>query len=157
MTFIRLPISNSVTSHILAAKHSISTMKKITILLSLFLCSSFFIYSQSDKVLNDEKMMARKYGHSVTKHSLKLANGKDLNYNATTGYTMLQTEDGKNRAKMFFIAYTKVGEKEPADRPITFAFNGGPGSSSVWLHMGALGPKRIVMTDLGDATPHLMK
>ena len=129
-------------------------MKKLTTLAILILLSSSFIFSQNEKILLDnEKLIAKQYGHSITKHSLELSNGKSIDYKATTGYTALKTEEGKVRAKIFFIAYTKDGEKDPSKRPITFAFNGGPGSSSVWLHMGALGPKRIVMTDMGEATP----
>jgi carboxypeptidase C (cathepsin A) len=54
------------------------------------------------------------------------------------------------KGQFFFIAYTLDGVEDPADRPITFSFNGGPGSSSVWLHLGLLGPRRVVMTDEGD-------
>jgi carboxypeptidase C (cathepsin A) len=86
-----------------------------------------------------------------TKHSL-LVGGKTINYTATIGYMVLRKESGEPRAKMFFTAYTLDGVSDPAKRAITYAFNGGPGSSSVWLHMGALGPKRIEMTDFGAAT-----
>ncbi len=59
----------------------------------------------------------------------------------------------KKLAKMFFIAYTREGAGDSQKRPVTFSFNGGPGSSSVWLHMGALGPRRAVLTDRGEALP----
>jgi carboxypeptidase C (cathepsin A) len=88
---------------------------------------------------------------SQTKHQLNL-NGQVINYTATTGYLLLREENGKPKGKFFFVAYTKDGVTDPATRPVTFAFNGGPGSASVWLHMGALGPKRIEMTDFGAAT-----
>jgi carboxypeptidase C (cathepsin A) len=71
-----------------------------------------------------------------TKHSL-LVGGKTINYTATIGYMVLRKESGEPRAKMFFTAYTLDGVSDPAKRAITYAFNGGPGSSSVWLHMGA--------------------
>jgi len=87
----------------------------------------------------------------VTQHRITV-NGQVINYTATTGYLTLREENGKERANIFFIAYTKDGVTDPATRPITFSFNGGPGSSSVWLHMGALGPRRILMTDKGEAT-----
>ena len=51
---------------------------------------------------------------------------------------------------MFYVAYTRDDAQEVAKRPITFAFNGGPGSSSVWLHLGALGPKRVDMGAEGE-------
>ncbi|MBS0632729.1 MAG: peptidase S10 [Verrucomicrobia bacterium] len=89
---------------------------------------------------------------SVTEHEITLG-GKVIKYRATAGYLVLKTEKGKARANMFFVAYTKLDEKDPAKRPITFSFNGGPGSSSVWLHLGALGPKRVVMTDKGESLP----
>ena len=54
---------------------------------------------------------------------------------------------------IFYIAYVKKGVTDTAKRPLTFAFNGGPGSSSVWLHMGTLGPKRVVMDAEGNPTP----
>ncbi len=66
----------------------------------------------------------------------------------------IESDDGKHRADMFYVAYTLKGTADArARRPITFAFNGGPGSSSVWLHMGALGPRRVVMDEQGNPLP----
>jgi len=79
---------------------------------------------------------------SKTNHSIQI-NGKTLAYTATAG-TLVLKKDDKPWASMFYVAYTLDGA-EASKRPITFAFNGGPGSSSVWLHMGALGPKRVDM------------
>lgn len=87
-----------------------------------------------------------------TRHSVTI-NGQAINYTATTGYLVLRTEEQKPRARMFFVAYTRNDEPTAARRPITFAFNGGPGSSSVWSHLGALGPKRVRMTDQGEPLP----
>lgn len=78
---------------------------------------------------------------------------QSIGYTATTGYLELPSYEGKPRANIFFTAYLKDGVENPASRPITFAFNGGPGSSSVWLHMGALGPKRVKMDDQGMPLP----
>lgn len=89
---------------------------------------------------------------SITKHQLKIGN-ESLNYTATTGYMEMRDEKDTLKANLFFIAYTKDGEPDPAKRPILFSFNGGPGSSSVWLHMGALGPKIVLMTDEGNTLP----
>ncbi len=83
----------------------------------------------------------------VTHHQVNLA-GKTLSYTATAGRLPIKRGDGKIEAEMFFVAYTLDGQ-EPGPRPLTFAFNGGPGSASVWLHMGALGPKRVVMQPNG--------
>lgn len=84
----------------------------------------------------------------VTKGSITI-NGKAINYTATSGYLPLKDEKDKAKANIFFVAYTVDGA-DKGKRPITYTFNGGPGSSSVWLHMGALGPKRVVMSDKGD-------
>lgn len=103
---------------------------------------------------------------SITHHTITI-NGEPLHYQATAGYMTLPDYEGKPKANIFFVAYTKESEPppapvkkegeedaavapepapiDPATRPITFAFNGGPGSSAVWLHLGALGPKRVVM------------
>jgi carboxypeptidase C (cathepsin A) len=84
----------------------------------------------------------------VTKHTAVIK-GKSISYTATTGYLQLITEDGQPKANIFFVAYTKDGVTDNRKRPVTYTFNGGPGSSSVWLHMGLLGPKRVVMSDQG--------
>ncbi len=86
----------------------------------------------------------------VTQHVLHVGD-RELRYTARTGFATLATEAGKTRAQVFFVAYTLDGVDDVSKRPITFAFNGGPGSSSVWLHMGAFGPRRIPMPD--DASP----
>ena len=114
----------------------------------------------------------------VTAHSVTIA-GKTLKYHATAGYIVLKEEEGKPlvkpqdqrpveeekkeaektkdglkpKAKVFFVAYTLDEAGDPSGRPLTFAFNGGPGSSSVWLHMGALAPRRANLTDEGEAPP----
>ncbi len=85
-----------------------------------------------------------------TKGSVTI-NGKVINYTAVTGYMQLKTDEGKLRANIFYTAYTKDDGGDLTKRPITYTFNGGPGSSSVWLHMGVIGPKRIVMSDKGEA------
>jgi carboxypeptidase C (cathepsin A) len=95
----------------------------------------------------------------TSSHSLTVRRRK-LNYTATTGRIVLRKEiltDGKfdgylPKAEVFLTAYTLDGA-DPAKRPVTFAFNGGPGSSSVWLHLGLLGPRRVVSGDVGDLAP----
>jgi carboxypeptidase C (cathepsin A) len=78
-----------------------------------------------------------------------------VDYTASCGLVEMTDYDGKPKANVFYIAYTMKRPEGVSDaqRPITFAFNGGPGSSSVWLHMGALGPKRIKMGPEGEAVP----
>ena len=85
-----------------------------------------------------------------TKHSITIA-GKVINYTATTGYMHMKADTGKVLAKIFFTYYSKDDE-DGAKRPVTFTFNGGPGSASLWLHMGGVGPKRVVLKDDGTAT-----
>jgi carboxypeptidase C (cathepsin A) len=75
----------------------------------------------------------------------------DLKYTVTTGRMPLRNDEGEIVAQVFYMAYTKDGA-EP-DRPLMFSFNGGPGSPSVWLHLGALGPKRVQMLDDGQLPP----
>jgi len=88
----------------------------------------------------------------VTHHSISI-NGKTLNYTATAGFIPLQDDSGKMEAKIFFVAYKKEGKSEAANGPLTFAFNGGPGASSIWLHLGALGPKRVILAEAGTELP----
>ena len=85
----------------------------------------------------------------VTKHSIPL-NGRTLNYTATTGFMPLKNDQGEIEANLFYVAYTLDGVEDTSKRPLLFAFNGGPGSASVWLHMGCIGPKRVRMQDNGD-------
>jgi carboxypeptidase C (cathepsin A) len=75
--------------------------------------------------------------------------GRSLKYVARAGAIPLKDEFDETEAEIFFTAYELEGVEDPAARPLTFAFNGGPGSSSIWLHMGALGPKRVAMEKEG--------
>ncbi|MHA2337956.1 MAG: S10 family peptidase [Candidatus Hodarchaeales archaeon] len=83
-------------------------------------------------------------------HQSNIAN-KDISYTVTTGTIVLKKEEDEKepqaKASIFFIAYVKDGVDDQSKRPITFSFNGGPGSSSVWLHLGVLGPKRVIVEE----------
>lgn len=94
----------------------------------------------------------------TSKHSVRIG-GKTVKYTVTAGTMVLkeettdrekEAEGEKPRAQIFFVAYTKDGVKDTAKRPLTFSFNGGPGSSSVWLHLGVLGPRRVLMKNDGE-------
>ena len=88
---------------------------------------------------------------SVTKHSVRV-DGKQLNYTVTTGYMPIcNAATSETEAKIFYMAYTLDNPSEK--RPLMFSFNGGPGSASVWLHLGALGPRRVKMLDNGLMPP----
>ncbi len=107
-------------------------------------CSSF-TDSASVKTENE------KPEKSITDHSIEI-NGKTIKYTATAGFIILDDNNGKPEASMDYFAYIAKDAKEN-QRPITFAFNGGPGSSSIWLHMGAFGPERIITTDTTQTPP----
>lgn len=115
---------------------------KNLLFLTLLLTSSLLIGQTAEKS-NDL---------SITKHSLNI-NGKTLNYTATTGFMDMRDEAGKLRANVFFVAYNKDNVKDVSQRPVTYTFNGGPGSSSVWLHMGGLGPKKVKLAPDGNVLP----
>ncbi len=97
-------------------------------------------------------------------HTVTL-DGKEITYTVTTGTLILKEETEKKgdkegaaegekpKAAVFFVAYTRNDVEDQAARPITFSFNGGPGSASVWLHLGALGPRRVWMDDIGNLPP----
>jgi carboxypeptidase C (cathepsin A) len=96
-----------------------------------------------------------------TQHSLVIA-GKEIKYKATAGTIVVkeetpdrekESEGEKPKAAFFFVAYTREGVEDVSKRPLTFSFNGGPGSSSVWLHLGLLGPRRVVMGDAEKLLP----
>lgn len=101
----------------------------------------------------DEAQLAKP---SITKHTIKIGN-KVLNYTARAGYHLVKDpKSNKLEATIFFMAYTLdtgVNKNRPGNRPITFVFNGGPGSASLWLHMGALGPRRVKMSEEGFMLP----
>jgi len=110
----------------------------------------------------------------VTAHTVTIQ-GQTLKYHATAGYLLLKEEEGKPlpgatggaadkearrtkdglkpKARVFFVAYTLDDVTNQANRPISFVFNGGPGSSSVWLHLGGLAPRRAELSDEGESLP----
>ena len=92
--------------------------------------------------------------HEETSHQSQhsvVVGAETIEYTATAGRIVLTEEEGKKQASFFYVAYTRDGVTDLAKRPVTFAFNGGPGSSSVWLHLGAYGPRRVEMTEDGMA------
>ncbi|CAN5548530.1 peptidase S10 [soil metagenome] len=101
---------------------------------------------------------------SVTKHSVTVG-GLEIPYTVTAGTMILREEsEGKGdqegrwegekpKASFFFVAYSRDEVEDRGTRPVTFSFNGGPGSSSVWLHLGLLGPRRVLFDDTGNPLP----
>jgi len=104
-----------------------------------------------DKDKKEEHYDMTEVAPVVTHHQINV-DGKTLKYTATAGRLPIKRGDGKIEAEMFFVAYTLDGQ-EASKRPLTFAFNGGPGSASIWLHMGALGPRRVVLNPEGFLLP----
>ncbi|HKJ90662.1 MAG TPA: hypothetical protein VJ960_05980 [Oceanipulchritudo sp.] len=86
-----------------------------------------------------------------THHSIEI-DGTSLSYTARAGKLILKNETGEPTAGIFFVAYTR-DDSDPEERPVTFSFNGGPGSSSIWMHMGLLGPRRVLLDEDGFALP----
>jgi len=89
---------------------------------------------------------------AVTRHSVTIQ-GHDVAYDAEAGMLPLLKEDGTPRANVFYVAYTRAGEADVARRPVMFCFNGGPGASAVWLHLGGLGPRRARVNPDGSLPP----
>jgi carboxypeptidase C (cathepsin A) len=106
---------------------------------------------RSGEAATTEAPAVPKPEQSVTEHTIKLG-GAPLKYKATAGTLLIRNDDDEPIAAIGYTAYTKDGA-EASQRPLTFAYNGGPGSSSIWLHMGALGPRRIVTTDAAPTPP----
>src|ERR1035438_2490274 len=100
---------------------------------------------EKDKKTPEEKIV-------TSKHSVRIG-GQVVSYTATAGTILLKLEDGTPKASIFYMAYTKDDVGDVSQRPITFTFNGGPGSASVWLHLGAFGPRRVEMGDAGSLLP----
>ena len=82
---------------------------------------------------------------AVTQHSVTI-DGRAIAYTARAGTIALRNEQERTTARIFYAAYTVEGA-DPTTRPVTFVYNGGPGSSSMWLHMGSFGPVRVVAAD----------
>lgn len=99
-----------------------------------------------------EKAEAPKPEASVSSHTLTIGSTQIV-YMATAGTLIVRNEKDEPWASMGYVSYVRKDAGEAGKRPVTFAYNGGPGSSSVWLHMGVLGPKRIVVSDPGPTSP----
>lgn len=89
---------------------------------------------------------------SVTDHSIKIG-AQLVPYHATAATMILKNDKGDAIGSLYYTAYTRSDSKDVSTRPIAFVYNGGPGSSSAWLHMGAFGPRRITTTDAGPTPP----
>ena len=126
---------------------------KTSILIALIGCSVLFAQTpvKEEAPPKEEKAPAIPPEHTqVTHHELSL-DGKSYKYSATAGTLLIDSDDAKPYGSIFYVAYTLDGVTDPRARPVTFLYNGGPGSASLWLHMGSVGPVRIV-----TASPNAM-
>lgn len=89
----------------------------------------------------------------IVRESSVTIDGKKVPYKVTTGKLQLKADDGKPRASIFHVSYERTDTQDPTTRPVMFAFNGGPGSSAVWLHIGVLGPKIVKLAGDGTQPP----
>src|SRR6476646_2338611 len=94
----------------------------------------------------DSIINLRKPQKSIT-YGAVTVEGNRINYKAVTGTIILKNTSDSPTASIFYAAYFKEGEKDASQRPLTFLYNGGPGSSTIWLHMGAFGPQRAYLED----------
>ena len=100
-----------------------------------------------EKKKNDQPILAEEK-FVATQHNIRIG-GQEVRYTATPGQLVLRRPNGEPRGNMFFVAYTRDGVTDMRSRPVTFCYNGGPGSATIWLHMGVLGPKRVQMAEEG--------
>ncbi|MFG0315053.1 MAG: hypothetical protein ACF8LL_12830, partial [Phycisphaerales bacterium] len=130
----------------------------LTVFIVTLVCSSWAMPARAQDADNEHDFIVYPDDASITYHTVTI-NGEPVSYQAVAGTLTLAQLRGKHdpTASMFYMAYRKVesipeeGEEpvfpDAAQRPITFSFNGGPGSSSVWLHLGVYGPKRVNPVD----------
>ena len=132
-------------------------MQRIVTTLLLILLFALPGFTQTEKKRKkrhprNSRRSFQKESLSETKHSVQI-DGKTISYNVVAGNIVLKEENSRPKASIFFIAYTKEGVSDTQTRPVMFSFNGGPGSSSVWLHLGVLGPRRVKIQDDGAPYP----
>lgn len=130
------------------------TQKLITWSCSLILGTTLTVTAAPDAPAKKEPKKEQKDTPTkvVQKQASVTIDGEKIDYTATTSRLVLKKDDGNARASVFYVAYTRNDVKDLSKRPVLFAFNGGPGSSAVWLHLGALGP-RIVPSSADGTQP----
>ncbi|MDP1835004.1 MAG: hypothetical protein Q8K75_03650 [Chlamydiales bacterium] len=126
-----------------------------TLLLPLFAFACMVASLCAESPERDEPAPPFKDNLITTQSSVNIG-GRPVDYTATTGTIALKDDQGKPKANLFFVAYTKDGVDDLSKRPVTFVTNGGPGSSAVWLHLGVFGPRRVQFDEKEglDAPPY---
>ena len=123
-------------------------MKRLPALIIMLLTMSLAVADeQGDNGKNESAKDAPEAKTYVTEHEARI-DGKKIEYTVTAGTMLMSNENDEPQDLIGFTAYVAKGGNR-TDRPIMFAYNGGPGSASIWLHMGILGPQRAVVTDAG--------
>ena len=120
-------------------------LKKLMTGLALLLATTAFAQDPKDAPKDKAEAPAIPPPTVSTIRATGTFGGRSVAYRAVTGETYLKDKDGKPLAAIVSTAYIQEGLRDPTTRPVTFLFNGGPGSGSVWLHMGAFGPKRVAI------------
>src|SRR5579872_1531797 len=121
---------------------------------AMFFCAPLFA---QDKEKDKDKaaetaIAAAKEESSVTEHSVRIG-GQTIPYKATASTTLLKNEKDEPVALIFSVAYIRSDVKDASQRPISFVYNGGPGSASLWLDIGAFGPRRVETPNAESAPP----
>ncbi len=131
-----------------------------TAVVCLFISQALYIHaqaperearSQEGRTAAAQAAPTPKEESSVTEHSIRLG-GQVIPYRATASTTLLKDDKGEPTGLMYSVAYTRSDMKDLSSRPVSFFYNGGPGSATMWLHMGAFGPRRVATLD-GQFTP----
>lgn len=131
--------------------------KGLKILLAMSLCALIFsgglgAQEKDAKPADQPPASTPKEESSVTDHTIKIG-GQVIPYRATAQTILLKNDKGDGTALLYSTAYTRSDVKDPSTRPLAFLYNGGPGSSSLWLHMGSFSPKRVVTVNAGVTPP----
>jgi carboxypeptidase C (cathepsin A) len=126
---------------------------KLVILTSMLaVVFGFAVVAPSAGQEANESLLPTSEQSSTSRHTITIG-GEEIAYLATAGNYLLRAEDGTPQASVFHTSYVKEGVEDPSTRPVTFSFNGGPGSAAVWVQFGAFGPKRVLMDDEGMPLP----
>jgi len=126
--------------------------KRAATVFTLTCCSFAWPVAAQDEAPETEAAAPPTPEPSTTRHSVEV-DEREIRYQATAGFMPMEDESGELQARIFYIAYEREDVDDASTRPVTFVFNGGPGSSSVWLHLGTAGPRRVLMSDEGEAPP----
>ncbi len=118
------------------------TITKTAILMISVLSSDVMLAEEEKSTEAREKKPIPEPTEFVSEHSGRF-NGESIEYTVTAGETYLRDKDGNPKASIFTFAYTKNDVDDDEARPVTFLWNGGPGSASLWLHMGSFGATRV--------------